>query len=133
MRCVIVLVVAIMLLTDCSAKSSPAGYSGAPVSSSGDFSMTLSFEPSPPKRGNETVTVTLKDAVGNPVTGATVKISTSMPAMSMTGPILTAQDNSDGTYSAVTNLNYETQWVFEISAIQGGKSAKATFKADIPS
>ncbi len=131
MRNVVVLMVAILLLVGCSAKSGSAGSSGAPVSSSGDFSMTLSFEPAPPKQGSETLTVAVKDGAGNPVKGATVKIGTTMPQMSMNGPNFTAQDNGDGTYSAITNLNYATRWVFDIATTRDGKTAKAEFTADV--
>ena len=103
----------------------------APSSSSGDFTMTMSFDPSPPKRGGETISISVKDASGNQIKGAVVKATTRMPAMSMTGPALTFQDNGDGTYSAVTNMNYQTKWVLAIMATGAGKSGRAEFIADV--
>jgi len=94
--------------------------------------MTMSFDPSPPKQGSETIMVSIKDASGKAVKGASVTIATRMPKMSMTGPNLTLQDNGDGTYSAVTNLNYSTTWVFDVNASQAGKSAKAEFDQKVP-
>ena len=132
MRTVTVLLVAVMLLAGCSTKSGSGGSSEAPVSSNGDFSMTLAFEPTPPKQGSETLIVTVKDSADRQVKGAAVKIGTTMPRMSMTGPNLTAQDNGDGTYSAVTNLNFATKWVFNVRAAARGKSATAEFAQDVP-
>jgi nitrogen fixation protein FixH len=93
--------------------------------------MTMSFDPSPPKQGNETISISVKDASGNAVKGAIVKAMTTMPAMSMSGPALTFQDNGDGTYSAVTNMNYQTKWVLDVKATAPGKSGAAEFDQDV--
>lgn len=101
------------------------------MQSTGDFSVATQFAPDPPKQGPETITVTVKDASGNPVKGATVKISSTMPSMSMSGPNLTATDNGDGTYAAQTNLNYATQWVFNVAVSAGGKSGTVHVTEDV--
>jgi len=93
--------------------------------------MTLSFEPAPPKHGSEKFTLTLTDASGNPVKGATVTIDTKMPDMQMTGPSMHLQDNGDGTYSGVTNLPYQTKWVFAARATSQGKGGSAEFNEDV--
>jgi len=131
MRNSIILVLTVMLLAGCSGKSGPPGGSGTGVSSNGEFSMTLSFEPAPPKQGSETFTIALTDALGNPVKGATVTIDTKMPDMQMTGPSIRLQDNGDGTYSGVANLTYQTKWVFAARAAIEGKSASAEFIEDV--
>jgi YtkA-like/Invasin, domain 3 len=95
------------------------------------LSVSTSFDPKPPHQGLETITVTVKDAMGKPVKGAKVKLATNMPMMSMAGPTLTAQDNGDGTYSAQTNLNFATTWTFAVTATALGKTGKATTKVDI--
>jgi multidrug efflux pump subunit AcrB len=82
-------------------------------------------------QGSETITVTVKDAMGKAIKGAKVKIATNMPMMSMAGPKLTAQDNSDGTYSAQANLNYATTWTFAVTATAQGKTGTATSKFDV--
>jgi len=97
----------------------------------GAFSVATQFSPDPPKQGPETITVTVKDTSGNPVKGAAVKIVTKMPTMSMTGPKLVATDNGDGTYAAQTNLNYATQWTFDVSISAGGKTAVAHVTQDV--
>ncbi|MDQ6766875.1 MAG: FixH family protein [Candidatus Eremiobacteraeota bacterium] len=132
MQKVFTVIAALTLLAGCSTKTGSAGSSNAPVSSSGDFSMTLAFEPTPPKQGAETLTLTIKDSNGNPVKGASLTIATTMPAMSMTGPSLKPQNNGDGTYSVVTNLNYGTKWVFDVTASAAGKYGKAEFAQDVP-
>ncbi len=92
----------------------------------------MTFDPSPPAKGNETITVSVKDASAHSVKGAAVTSTSNMPAMSMSGPALVFQDNGDGTYSAVINLNYSTKWVFRVSASQAGKPGKAEFGVEVP-
>lgn len=122
-----------LLLAGCgsSTSSSSSATTLTPTSTSGDLTMTMFFDPSPPKQGNETISISLKDASGNSVKGAVVKSTTSMPAMSMSGPELNFQDNRDGTYSAVTNMNYQTKWVLRVKATASGKSGAAEFDQDV--
>jgi hypothetical protein len=132
MRNVFVAGLVAILVTACSSSHSaqtPTGLS--PVSSSGDFTTSLSFDPTPPRQGSETIIVTVKDSAGKPVGGAVVKSDTRMPDMGMAGPALTFQDNSDGTYSALANLNYQTNWVFDVTVSRGASASKAEFKADV--
>ena len=114
-----------------SSSSSSVATTLAPTSSSGAYAMTMSFDPSPPKEGNDTISISVKDESGNAVKGAVVKATTNMPAMSMSGPALTFQDNGDGTYSAVTNMNYQTKWVLDVKATASGKSGTAEFEQDV--
>jgi YtkA-like len=111
-----------ILASGCASKQ-PISGDGVSVQSSGDYTIGLALRPSPPVQGNTTIVVTVKDASGNAVSGAAVKIATTMPEMSMRGPTLSAQDNADGSYSALTNLNYATKWVFNISVTNDGKRA----------
>jgi len=131
MRNSIILGLTLVLLVNCSGKSDAPGGSGTPASSSGELSMTLSFEPAPPKQGSETLTITLTDAHGKPVKGAAVTIDTKMPDMHMSGPSLQLQDNGDGTYSAVSNLTYQTKWVFKARANRQGKRGSAEFVEEV--
>ena len=77
------------------------------------------------------IVVTVKDAGGKPVKGATVKVGTNMPTMSMSGPTLAAHDNGDGTYSAKANLNFATKWTFDITATAGGRKGATHLTADV--
>ena len=97
----------------------------------GDFTVATQFSPAPPRQGPETITVSVKDAGGNPVKGATVKIATDMPSMTMSGPTLSASGNGDGTYFAQTNLNYATQWTFDVQIRAGAKTGHTVVKADV--
>lgn len=93
--------------------------------------IVTAFTPNPPKKGTDTLTVTLKDGSGAPVKGATVKIDTAMPSMSMSGPSVSAKDNGDGTYAARLSLQYATGWRFAISAKAAGKTGTAQVTTDV--
>ncbi len=124
-----VLVATIAACTSKSETSSSTTTTQAQIA--GPFSVATQFSPEPPKQGPETITVTVKDASGTAIKGATVKIVTKMPTMSMTGPTLAATDNGDGTYAAQMNLNYATQWTFDVSVSAGGKSGIAHVTQDV--
>lgn len=90
--------------------------------------MTMSFDPAPPKQGNETISISVTDGAGRAVTGAVVKATTKMPAMSMNGPLPVFQDNGDGTYSALINMNYQTKWVIAVKVTADKRSGSAEFE-----
>jgi nitrogen fixation protein FixH len=117
-------------LVACNGKANDANASSS-GKSSGDLTMTTSFSPNPPKQGPETITVTVKNATGDTVKGATVKIETNMASMSMSGPSLTATDQGDGTYVAHAKLDYATTWTFNVSATADGKSRKMRTTAEV--
>jgi len=125
-RNLFVLAAAALLITACNS-SKQTNTSG----SSGDLSISTEFSPDPARQGDETLTITVKDPSGTAVKGATVKIATTMPDMSMTGPRATAQDNGDGTYTAHLNLRYATMWQFDISATGNGKTGVSQVKQDV--
>lgn len=128
----ILLLALIATLAACSTKShSSSPMATATAQHAGAFTVALQFSPAPPKQGPETITVSIKDANANPVKGAMVKIATKMPSMSMHGPTLTATDDGDGTYSAQTNLNYATQWTFDVAVSANGKNATAHITQDV--
>lgn len=101
------------------------------ASAQGNFTITTAFTRDPPKRGTETLTITVKDPSGAPVKGADVKITTSMPSMSMAGPSARASDNRDGTYTATLPLKFATRWTFTITVSSNGKSAHAEVSKDV--
>ena len=131
-RRLLVSLVLVATVTACASKSeTSSSTTTTQAQTAGPFSVATQFSTDPPKQGPETITVTVKDASGNPVKGATVKIVTKMPSMSMSGPTLAATDNGDGTYAAQTNLNYATQWTFDVSVSAGGKSGIAHVTQDV--
>jgi hypothetical protein len=95
------------------------------------LSVSATFNPAPPRQGMETITITVKDAMKMPVKDAAVKIATNMPAMSMSGPTLTAHSNGNGTYVAKANLNAATTWAFDITASSGAQKGSAHLTADV--
>ncbi len=97
----------------------------------GTLRVAAAFNPAPPKKGLETITISVKDAAGKPVKGAMVKISSTMPLMSMSGPTMTARETANGTYAAKANLNFATAWTFDISASANGKTGKTKLSADV--
>lgn len=130
MKRIIALVVAALLVAGCSSKDKQS-QSSSPVAGPQDIAITTAFTPDPPQKGTETLTVTLKDGTGAPVKGATVKIDTAMPSMSMSGPSVTAHDNGDGTYTAVATLAYATTWNFTIKASANGRSAALKISREV--
>lgn len=124
MKRLLALVAIALLAAGCTGKADKA-QSGAPLN------LRTTFSPDPPKQGPETITVTLTDTNGAPIKGADVKISTTMPAMSMTGPAVTGADNGDGTYTAHLRLNYATGWQFAVSAATNGNRAMAVVSKDV--
>lgn len=122
--------VTVLSLAACSAKSS--GDANASTSSDpGTLAVSAAFTPDPPAKGTDTITVTVKDASGNPVHGAQVKIATNMPTMSMKGPDLAPNDNGDGTYTVSAKLDYDTKWSFAITADANGQHATTTVEKDV--
>jgi ABC-type Fe3+-hydroxamate transport system substrate-binding protein len=79
--------VLVAAVAGCASKSETSSTTNATqAQTAGPFSVATQFSPDPPKQGPETITITVKDAGGNPVKGATVKIVTKMPTMSISGP-----------------------------------------------
>lgn len=87
------------------------------------LAVSATFSPDPPSaKGMGTIIVSVKDASGKPVSGASVKIATSMPTMSMKGADLVAHESGHGRYTAAVKLDYATTWGFLISATSNGQN-----------
>lgn len=95
------------------------------------LNMAVSFSPNPPQQGTETLTVVLTDGARKPVNGALVSIATSMPTMSMGGPTIKATQARAGIYVAKVNLNFATQWKFDVSAKSGAQSVAYSYTQNI--
>jgi nitrogen fixation protein FixH len=93
--------------------------------------VSASLTPTPPKQGRAVITVSVKDHAGMPVKGATVKIASNMPSMSMTGPSVVAHETAPGTYIANENLNFATTWTFDVTASTPKQSGKSQLSADV--
>ena len=124
MKRVLALVTIVLLAGGCAGKTEKS-------QTNASLNVATTFAPDPPTQGPETITVTLTDASGAPVKGAAVRISSSMPAMSMTGPTVTGSDNGDGTYTAHMKLSYATSWKFAIAATVNGNKAASVVTKDV--
>lgn len=130
MKKVVALVAAGLLIAGCSSKDK-ASQNSAASHGPRDIQITTAFTPDPPRKGADVLVVMLKDGTGVPVKGATVKVETSMPSMSMGGPTVVGKDNGDGTYTARLMLQYATSWQFAVSARAPGKSGISQLTADV--
>ncbi|MHB8703587.1 MAG: FixH family protein [Candidatus Tyrphobacter sp.] len=130
MRTIIALAAAALLIGGCSSKGKETQTTSAATGAQ-DIAITAAFTPDPPRKGVDILTLTLKDATGAPVKGASVRIDTTMPSMSMSGPTFTAKDNKDGTYTAQLALQYATTWRFAISAGAASGKGATQFTATI--
>ena len=87
--------------------------------------ITMTTDPSPPRRGNNQLRVELRDAANNPVAGAKVTVTffmAAMPAMGMTAmrERATASDDGGGAYSASLNLPSGGTWQVTVVAEKNG-------------
>ncbi|MEO6913920.1 MAG: FixH family protein [Candidatus Baltobacteraceae bacterium] len=130
MRSIAVIAVVALLGAGCSA-SRVASSTG--TASQNGLAVSMSFNPSPPTEGVQALTVTVRDAAGAAVKGAVVKVTTSMPSMSMDGPSATGTDNSNGTYTVRLLLQYATTWQFVTTVSTGGKTARAQVNQEVKS
>lgn len=105
----------------------------APAAPRATLTVAAAFHSNPPKQGMETILITVKDATGKPVRGASVTVASNMPTMSMSGPTAKAHDNGDGTYAAKTNINFATKWTFDIVATSKHKTVHTVLIADVKS
>lgn len=125
----IALVVAFSVGTAVTQSSSSVG---AAQTQQKKLAVDATFSPNPPTaKGTEKIIVSVRDTFGRPVSDATVKISTSMPTMSMKGSEFVARDGGHGTYTADAKLGYPTRWAFDITAASKGRSGSAHLERDL--
>ncbi len=75
--------------------------------------------------------VTLTDAQGNPVDGASVYLDLSMPGMTMGTNQPIADPLGDGRYRVRTVYSMEGDWLIAVHARTGGKEHVATFDLSV--
>jgi Cu(I)/Ag(I) efflux system membrane fusion protein/cobalt-zinc-cadmium efflux system membrane fusion protein len=102
------------------APPSEAAPAGAPT-------LALATEPSPPRRGANTLRVQLKDASGAPLGGARVTVTffmPAMPAMGMAAMRATASltEGAAGTYAGSVTLASGGTWQVTVVAEKDGRS-----------
>ena len=88
------------------------------------FAMTT--RPDPPRAGDNTVEVTVRDPSGAPVTGATVTVALFMPAMpSMNMPAMRADatllETGGGAYRGQADVGMAGRWDVTITVTRDGQ------------
>jgi Cu(I)/Ag(I) efflux system membrane fusion protein/cobalt-zinc-cadmium efflux system membrane fusion protein len=100
---------------------------GQPQTQGPSVSLDINTDPSPPTRGKNKLTVTLKDGTGKPIAGAQVSATffmAAMPAMGMAA--MRAQSNltdqGGGNYAGDIDLQSGGSWQLTISASKDGQT-----------
>lgn len=119
------------LLAACG-QSAPAGLP-APVTKTVDgISVTLAASQNPSVNAAQEWVVTLKDAAGQPITGADVFLDLLMPAMPMGQNKPLATPRGDGTYVAQGVYSMSGAWHVVVHAEIAGTEHEIVFEVDVP-
>ncbi len=112
----------------------PACGSDAPAYEKSDFVLEAKVDQTPPIVGRNTMTLTVKDLTGNPVTGATLVVDPEMPSHGHGSPeIPVIQDLGGGQYKAdPVSLIMVGRWEINVTATQGALRGKKMFPVDVP-
>jgi Cu(I)/Ag(I) efflux system membrane fusion protein/cobalt-zinc-cadmium efflux system membrane fusion protein len=104
----------------------PPGAGGAVAASTPQTTLDFSTEPSPARRGNNTLRVRLADASGSPIIGAEVSVVFFMPAMPAMGMAAMRvesrlSETGNGNYQGAGALQSGGTWQVTITARRGGQ------------
>ena len=98
----------------------------------GEYNVEIKLDKNPPAVGNNNMGIEVKDASGQYVTDAKVKVDYSMPAMPgmpamnyKTDAVLSGQK-----YSAKMNLSMSGSWNVAVKITKGGKTSTVKFNVD---
>jgi RND family efflux transporter MFP subunit len=105
-------------------KPPPPGASASETAAAPSAAIEIATDPSPPRKGDNRVRVTVRDASGRPVTGAGVSIAMFMAAMpSMGMPSMkvttTAKETEAGVYAAQMTIPSGGSWQMTVTASKG--------------
>ncbi len=100
----------------------------------GALEIALLSQPDPPRAGDNTFEVTVRDAAGRPVSGAAVTVVLFMPAMpSMNMPAMRSEaallPAGDGRYRGSVNVGMSGRWDVTITVVEGGRTIGRTERA----
>jgi hypothetical protein len=96
-----------------------------------DVGLDLVIEPQPPQIGPATVTVTLTDAAGQPLSGATVELEGNMSHAGMVPVLASASEEAPGRYRAALEFTMGGDWFILVRAdLPDGRSLERT--VDVP-
>jgi hypothetical protein len=98
----------------------------------GEYNVEIKLDKNPPVVGDNNMGIEVKDASGQSVTDAKVKVDYSMPAMPgmpamnyKTDAVLSGQK-----YSAKMNLSMSGSWNVAVKIMKGGKTSTVKFNID---
>ncbi len=96
-----------------------------------DVAVELAIEPDPPQIGPATLTVTLHDASGQPISGAVVELEGNMSHAGMVPVLAQASEGAPGRYQAVLEFTMGGDWFILVRAdLPDGRSMER--KVDVP-
>ncbi len=81
-----------------------------------DFTASLRVAPDPPRVGAAQVTVSLRDAAGQPVAGAQVELEGTMSHPGMAPVIAAATEDAPGVYRADLEFTMAGDWILIVRA-----------------
>ena len=105
----------------------PPGAGSAGAMNAPQASVELTTDPSPPRRGGNTIRVKLADASGTPISGAEVSVTFFMPAMPAMGMAamrapFTLADRGNGIYEGTGQLDSGGTWQVTVAAKKNGQA-----------
>ena len=96
-----------------------------------DVAVELAIEPDPPQIGPATLTVTLRDASGQPIGGAVVELEGNMSHAGMVPVFAQASEVAPGRYQASLEFTMGGDWFILVRAdLPDGRSMER--KVDVP-
>ena len=115
-----------VLASSCGGTQSASSSSSVQTGKAGDMTVTFLSAPDPPKSGDNSFLVTVKQPDGTPVTDGQVKAVFSMPAMpSMNMPAMRSEaalsPQGSGVYRGNGQLSMSGTWNVEISVSRNGQ------------
>jgi hypothetical protein len=103
----------------------------APAAADG-LTITMTVEPSPPQVGDGTVVLTVKDAAGQPVDGATVEVEGNMSHAGMKPSFGKAARGQGGVYRVPIQWTMGGDWYVDVKlTLPDGKTATRRFPATV--
>jgi hypothetical protein len=116
--------VAMLILYACGGTDSAAPF----TQTVGDLSATLEVVPNPPPVMQDTTLVlTLRDANGDPVSGASVMFDLTMPAMEMPENRPQPTEAEPGIYRADVTFTMAGEWQIDVEVVDGEAREVLTF------
>jgi hypothetical protein len=109
--------------------SAACGQAGSPTTVPTDVHIELDVEPAPPATGDSTLILTLTDANGIPVSGATINVEGNMDHAGMEPATGQTSDDSDGVYHVPFRWTMGGGWIVTVTAtLPSGGVAIDTFE-----